>query len=91
MMWTLHGWRERSCGLGSPGFLILPVTSGFNKSCLDFPIWYTQRNMLECVRLALSFPAKHRLWGEAPHLGVEFDHWSDPGLIPAPDLRAQSH
>lgn len=63
------GGEREAVDLAPPGFCGLgsPVTSGFNK-CLNFPILYTQRNMLECVRLALSFPARHRLWGERHHI-----------------------
>lgn len=29
--------------------------------------------------------------GETPLLGVESDHWSDPGLVPASDLVGKGH
>lgn len=43
--------------------------------------------MLEYMRLVLSFSIKHSFWGEASHFGKEFCHWSDPGIVPTPDLR----
>lgn len=47
----------------------------------------TWRELLEYV----NFSAKHRLWGEVADFRVEFDQWSDPRIVPDPDLRAQSH
>lgn len=44
------------------------------------------------MRLACSeLPYQAQGWGGAPALGAELDHGSAPGLVPAPDQRAQSH